>query len=195
MALVDRAKNITLTPATEWPVIAAEPATVPGLFTGYIIPLAAIGPVCAFVAQALFFHHLLIGVAAAALSFVLELVGVFVIGLIADALATSFNGTKDSVQALKWVAYANTPRWIAGVANLIPILGSFIVLIASLYGLYVLYLGAIPMMRVPQDKAVGYTVVVVVCDIILFAIVGALVGILITALAAGAIISSGGLTH
>jgi len=192
---VDRAKNITLAPAAEWPTIALEPATVGGLFTGYIIPLAAIGPVCAFIAQALFFHHLLIGVAAAALSFVLELVGVFVIGLIADALATSFGGVKNPTQALKWVAYANTPRWIAGFANLIPILGSFIVLLASLYGLYVLYLGAIPVMAIPQDKAVGYTVVVVVCDIILFAIVGALVGILVTAMAAGALITSGGLTH
>ena len=195
MTLVDRAKNITLTPAAQWPVIALEPTTIGALFTGYVIPLAAIGPVCAFIAQAVFFHHLLIGVAAAALSFVLELVSVFVIGLIADALATSFGGVKNSTQAMKWVAYANTPRWIAGVANLIPILGSFIVLVASLYGLYVLYLGAIPVMGIPQDKAVGYTVVVVVCDIVLFLIVGALVGVLIATMAAGALITTGGFSH
>jgi hypothetical protein len=192
---VDRAKNITLTPAAEWPVIAAEPATAAGIYTGYVIPLAAIGPVCAFIAQALFLHHLILGLLTAALSFVLVLVGVFVISFIADALATSFGGTKDSTQALKWVAYANTPGWIAGVANLIPVLGSFIVLLASLYGLYVLYLGVVPMIKVPQDKAIGYTVVVIVCDIILFALVGGLVGVLVFAMGAGAVMSSGAYSH
>ena len=42
MALVDRVKNILLSPRTEWPVIDAEPATVASLYTGYIMPLAAI---------------------------------------------------------------------------------------------------------------------------------------------------------
>ena len=40
MSLIDRAKNILLTPKTEWPVIAAEPATAQGLFTGYAAILA-----------------------------------------------------------------------------------------------------------------------------------------------------------
>ena len=45
MALVDRVKNILLTPRTEWSAIAGETATVQGLYTGYIMILAAIGPV------------------------------------------------------------------------------------------------------------------------------------------------------
>ena len=39
MALVDRVKNILVTPRTEWGVIAAEPATSGALVTGYVIPL------------------------------------------------------------------------------------------------------------------------------------------------------------
>ena len=46
MALVDRVKNILLSPRTEWPVIDAEPATVASLYTGYIMPLAAIPVIC-----------------------------------------------------------------------------------------------------------------------------------------------------
>ena len=44
MNLVERVKNILLTPRPEWEVIDGEPATPASLYTGYIIPLAAIGP-------------------------------------------------------------------------------------------------------------------------------------------------------
>ena len=49
MSLVDRAKNICLTPNTEWPVIAAEPVSPGPLVTGYVLPLAAIGAVAGFI--------------------------------------------------------------------------------------------------------------------------------------------------
>ena len=53
MDIVTRAKNICLTPNTEWPVIAAE-ATPPGtLITEYVVPLAAIGAVAGFIGGSL----------------------------------------------------------------------------------------------------------------------------------------------
>src|SRR5664280_597388 len=42
MAIVDRVKNICLTPNTEWPVIAEEATSAGSLITGYVAPLAAI---------------------------------------------------------------------------------------------------------------------------------------------------------
>ena len=39
MSFVDRAKNILLSPTTEWEAIAKEPGTVGGLLTGYAVPL------------------------------------------------------------------------------------------------------------------------------------------------------------
>ena len=45
MDLVQRAKNICLSPATEWAVIEAEPATTQGLLMEYAAPLAAIGAI------------------------------------------------------------------------------------------------------------------------------------------------------
>ena len=42
MSIVERAKNIIFKPADEWNVIAAEPATIGRLFTGYAMPLALI---------------------------------------------------------------------------------------------------------------------------------------------------------
>jgi hypothetical protein len=49
MDLIQRAKNICLTPTTEWPVIATEPATPGGLLGGYAAPLAAIGAIAGFI--------------------------------------------------------------------------------------------------------------------------------------------------
>ena len=46
--------------------------------------------------------------------------------------------------------------------------------ILALYGLYLFYLGATPVMSVPQDKSVGYTVVTIVGAIVLYIIVGAI---------------------
>ena len=45
MNLIDRTKNILLSPEQEWQVIDEEVTSVGGLYIGYIVPLAAIGPV------------------------------------------------------------------------------------------------------------------------------------------------------
>lgn len=49
MALMERAKNILFQPKQEWPVIDVEQTSVGALYTGYIIPLAAIGPVASLI--------------------------------------------------------------------------------------------------------------------------------------------------
>ena len=51
--LIARVKGILLTPKTEWPVIAGEPTTVADLYKGYILWLAAIPAVFAFLKMSL----------------------------------------------------------------------------------------------------------------------------------------------
>jgi hypothetical protein len=177
MALADRARRIITAPAFEWPVIAAEPDTAPHLFTSYVIPLAAIAPVCSFISSALFLHRPVLGAISAALAFVFALINVFVISLIASALAPSNGGVTDRMQALKLVAYSFTPGWVAGVLLLVPFLGSLITLLASLYGLYLIYLGATPVLSVPRSNAIGFTVLVVLAAIVLSVIFGIVVGL------------------
>ena len=46
--LIERVKAILLTPKTEWPVIAGEPAATADLYKNYIILLAAIPAVIAY---------------------------------------------------------------------------------------------------------------------------------------------------
>ena len=52
--LLTRVKNILLTPKTEWPVIAAEPATTGGIYLGYVLVLAAIPAICQYLKLTVF---------------------------------------------------------------------------------------------------------------------------------------------
>jgi hypothetical protein len=197
MDIVNRAKNICLTPNTEWPVIAAEPTPPATLITEYVVPLAAIGAVAGFIGGSIvgtglgmfgsYRVPLVAGLIAAVFTFVMAIVGCFLISLIINALAPSFGGQKDSAQALKVAVYSYTPAWIAGVLNILPILGGLLGILAGLYGLYLLYLGLPKLMKNPEDKSLGYTVVVVVCAIVIMVVVGS-VGSMITA---GAMMGTG----
>lgn len=182
-SLVERAKGILLKPAEEWPRIAAEPATPGGLITRYALPLAAIGPVSTFLHGQLFGYGalgftykpgLVVGLSGLVVSYILGIVGIVVLALIADFLAPKFNGVSDRTAAFKLVVYGSTAAWLAGIAQLIPGLG--ILGLAGLYSLYLYYTGAAPLMKVPQDKAVAYTAVTIVCAIVLYLVIGAVSG-------------------
>ena len=53
MNLVDRAKNILITPKTEWEVIKNEQTTTSDLFTKYVLILALIPVIATFIGQSL----------------------------------------------------------------------------------------------------------------------------------------------
>jgi hypothetical protein len=187
MNLVDRAKRILLSPRTEWPVIDAEATTPAQLYTGYILPLAAIGPVAQVIGYSVFgitvptlgTHRVPIGtsVARALVAYALALAGTYVLGLIIDGLAPAFNAQRSRIQALKLAAYSSTAAWVAAVFVLIPALRLLTIL--GLYSVYLFYLGLPTLMRSPRDKAMTYTVVVVLGALVLFLLAGAIVGRLI----------------
>lgn len=186
MNLIERVKKILLQPKTEWETISAESMSVGDLYKSYIAPLAAIGPAASIIGMSLIgislpfmgTFRVPIGssIAHALTSYVLTLVGVFIIALIIDALAPTFGGEKNQAQALKVATYASTPSWVAGIVMILPMLG-FIALLAALYGLYLLYLGLPLLMKAPQEKAIGYTAVVVVVAIVVMMVIGAVSGV------------------
>lgn len=182
MNLVDRAKNLILTPRTEWAVIDNEQHTVQGLYTQYVMILAAIGPVASFIGYSIVgFGSYRIpigaGVAYMVLSYLLSLGSVYVLALIIDALAPSFGGTKSFMQAFKVAAFAPTAAWLAGIFGILPALA--ILSILGLYSLYLLFIGLPMLMKAPQDKAVPYLVVVIIAAIVLAVVVGGVASLVI----------------
>jgi len=183
MNLVDRVKRILLSPQSEWEVIDGEATTPSALYTGYIMPLAAIGPIATVIGFAVFgisvplagtVYRVPIGSAilSAIVTYVLTLVGVYVLSLIIDALAPTFGGTKSPIQALKVATYSSTAAWIAGIFAIMP--GLRMLGILGLYSVYLLYLGLPALMKVAKDRAVAYLVLVVVVEFVLMMMIGLL---------------------
>lgn len=196
MNLVDRVKNILVQPKQEWPVIAAETTDVKTLYLGYIMILAAIPAVAGLIGMTVLgsmFGRIGMGfgLVSAILGYVLGLGMVYVVALIADMLAPSFDGEKNFIQSLKLVAYSMTAGWVAGIFHIIPGVGALLSLLASLYGIYIFYLGVGPLKKVPEAKAVGYTVVVIIAVIIVGVIIGAITGAVIGMGMAGAMGAAG----
>ncbi len=179
--LVDRVKNILMTPKTEWPVIETEPGDVGTIFGGYVAILAAIPAVCGFIGMTMIGVgpiRLGFGTALgnAILGYILAFVGTYVVAFIADKLAQNFGGRSDFPSALKLTAYSYTPAWLAGVFALIPALS--VLGLLGLYAFYLFYVGAPQLMKVPAERSTMYTATVVICGIIVSIIIGAIPALL-----------------
>ncbi len=193
--IIERIKAILTTPRTEWPVIATEPATVKGLYTGYIAIVAALPAIAGFLKGSLIGTSVFgitartpigMGIVGMVLQYALTLGLVYVMVLVINALASSFGSQKDMLQALKTIAYAWTASWIAGIAVIVPWLGWLIALAGAVYAVYLLYLGLPHTMKCPPEKAAGYTAVSVIIAFVLSWIIGAIVaGVIGTAAMSG----------
>jgi hypothetical protein len=180
--MVGRIKRILLEPKAEWARIDAEPDTVAGIFTKWVLILAAIPAVAGLIGALVFGYGafgfvyrppVAVAVGGAVLRYVLTLSGVFVLALIIDALAPQFGGSKNRVQAMKVAAYSATASWLAGVFGIMPALA--ILGLLGLYSLYLLYLGLPRLMRVAEDKALPYTLVTIAAAIVLALVVTAII--------------------
>ena len=131
--LIGRVTGLVLRPRAEWDVIDGEVATTQGLFTGYVMILAAIPAVMGLLAS--MFLSSMMGafggmmgirfglspvwlIYVAVTTYILQLVMVFIMGLLIDAFAPSFGATKDRAQAMKVAAYGPTAVWVASLATM-----------------------------------------------------------------------------
>lgn len=182
--LVERVKGILLKPSETWDQIDREPASVGGLFTGYVMVLAAIPSVCTLIGLLVFGVHSF-GISfrpspaglivQALLQYGLSLLMVYVMALIIDALAPNFGGVKDRLQAFKVAAYAPTASWVAGVFGLFPPL-AIVAILGGLYSLFLIYKGLPKLMKTPEEKAFPYTAVVIVVAIVVSVVVSLVTG-------------------
>jgi Yip1 domain len=184
--LSERVRSLLLAPRTEWPVIAAEPATVPDLYRDYIMVLAAMPPVCQFIKTSLIgyaWHGFRVyrrgigmGLTAAIVEYAVSLVAIYVLAVVVDALAPHFSGQQNRVQALKAAAYAYTASWVAGFARLLPELYMLVALAGAAYSVYLLYLGLPSTMKVTVERSAPYTGVTVIIALVLAWIIALMTG-------------------
>lgn len=181
--IVERAKNILLTPQAEFDRIAGEPVDVAKLYTGYVLPLAALSAICAFIGLSIvgvmgFRVGIVPGVVGAVVQVICAMVGVFVVAFITNALAPTFGSQQDINQAHKLVAYSWTAAFLAGVFAILPALA--ILGIVGLYSIALLYIGLPRLMKTPEDKRIGYVATIIVVSIVVFILIGVVAGALRT---------------
>jgi hypothetical protein len=184
-AWLARARRLLRAPAAEWLTIAGEFTTAGPIYTGYLVPMAAIGPLAATVGTAVFgersslatlgdTYPMSLGdaVTSGVLEYGLNLAAVYALAAAIEWLAPLHGAPRNRVQALKLAAYGSTPYWLGGAVGLVPKLAP----IGALFGLYAIRLfrlGVGPVLKVPRDKAAAFTVLVAIAAILAALVVGA----------------------
>jgi hypothetical protein len=193
MNIVDRAKEIILQPKMTWEKIKEESITEKDLYTSYAAILAVIPATAYFIGLSLVgmslpgFHYrvpVASGLMYAVLQYILTLVGMYAVAIIIEKLAPYFNSRKDRLAALKVAVFSWTPALAAGVFGIFPSL-SPLILLASLYSLYLFYIGLPILMETPKERAIGYFAVVTVASIVVWIIAGTLAALVIRMPSAG----------
>jgi hypothetical protein len=181
--LIDRVKNIILTPAAEFDRIDAEPADVNKIYLGYALPLLALGALCTFIGFSIigasafgvsYKVPIVTGLVMGVLRVVLGLVGLYLMAMITNGLASNFGSQPNMGKAHQFAVYGATAGLLAGVFSILPALA--ILGLVGLYSFYLWYVGLGKLMKTPDDKRIIYLIVIIVLAIIVQFVIGAVVG-------------------
>lgn len=183
MNLIDRIKNVLITPKTEWEVIAGEDQSLSSLITSYVLPLALVGAACTFIGYGFIgsgygifrMFGLEWGIKLAVIQIISALAGVILTAFVVDMLAPTFGSEKNLNKSAQLVAYSYTASLIGFFFSIIPSI-AFIGSLLGLYGIYLMYLGLGPIKKTPEDKKIVYLVVTIIILIVAYSIIGFILG-------------------
>jgi len=183
-AWLERARRLILQPTQEWAAIAGEFTSAGPIYTRYLVPMAAIGPLAATVGTIIsggqrstlagtYTVSAMDAVTSGVLEYGLNLTGAWVFALVIEMLSPTFGGQRNRVQALKVAAYASTPYWLGGALALLPKLAP----LGAVLGLYSIRLVALALpgvMKASRDKNAAFTLLASIAGILIVLLVSAL---------------------
>ncbi len=168
--LLEHAFGLFTHPDKEWDAIRKEHSAPRRLYVTYVLILALIGPICAYISTAHFGWTVgnerlikLTEISAFQLSlltYLAILAGVFALGYAINWMARTYGAQEehDRSSALALASYSCTPLFLAGFALLYPVpwFNAMVFLAAAAYGAYLMYDGLPIVMRIPKDQAIMY---------------------------------------
>lgn len=179
--VIDRAKNILITPKNEWPLVDKEQTKPSVILTSYILPMLSIGAIATFIGQGLIGRStgyyggntasVKAGLIGALLFVILTVVTVYIVAAAIDALAQSFSSEKNWNKSFQLAAYSLTAAYVGAIFLLFPAL-NIIVILCTLYSIYPLYTGIPVLKKTPVDKHVAYLAVVILITVVAVILVG-----------------------
>jgi divalent metal cation (Fe/Co/Zn/Cd) transporter len=180
MNIVKRVYGILVRPDTEWPEIEKEPGDTATLFLSYVAILALIPAVCWIIGVSVIgikvpvgtfrvpIEKALIGVM---IGYLATFAIVYLVALVTDAVAPSFDSQRSFPNALKISVYGHTPFWVAGIFFLLPGL-RFFTYILAFYGLYLGWKGLPHLMKTPREKSLMFAIAIMLGAVIVSIILG-----------------------
>lgn len=179
MNLVERVKNIILSPKTEWEKIDAENPDMKTVIISYVLPLTVISAICAFIGYGFIgvntgfvkMKGINWGIYYALNALITPLISVVISAYVVDMLAPTFGSEKNINKSAGLVGFSYTPALVGSFLAILPMLG-MIGGLFGLYGIYLWYLGLGPMKGTPDDKKIVYMVVTILILIVIGFIVG-----------------------
>jgi hypothetical protein len=173
--LIQRAINTLTKPKEEWSTIATEKPETMKLIGGYALILALIPAVSMFIKYGIIGSSFMgfttrsisTGIHTGLVQLLTALIGVYVLAWVIDQLAPSFEAEKNFGRSLQLAVYASTPQWVAGILFLFSTSVSMLVLLCSMYAVYLLAVGLPVLNKTPKDKVVGYVVLTIIAMILI----------------------------
>jgi len=179
--VIDRAKNILITPKNEWLTVDKEQMSVSTILTSYILPMLSIGMVATFIGQGLIGRNLgpfggstasvKAGLIGALLFAIFTIVTVFIVAAAIDGLAQSFGSEKNWLKSFQLAAYSLTASYVGAIFLLFPAL-NIIAILCTVYSIYPLYTGIPIMKKTVLDKQVAYLAVIILITVVAVILVG-----------------------
>ena len=175
MNLINRAKNLLLTPQTEWLAIRTENTSANVLLKEYVLPLSIIPAIIAFLTT-LIWSNFTFGLISAVITICSALISFYLGTYITDYFATSFSSEKNYSRSAQLVGYSYTAIAIAAIFSVIPVLGFIAVSLGFAYSIYLMFLGASPIKNTPAEKRTNYVIVIMLVQIVIYFIITSVLG-------------------
>jgi len=156
--------GLLISPNDTWKKISAEDNTISGHLLGYVLILAAIGPVAGYIGTTTVGWQIgareavkLSPESALSISvmyYIMTVLAVIGLGLLVQWMAKTYKGDCIIGRAISLAGYTATPIFLIGIAEIYPVLWVNLVigLPALGYTVYLLYSGVPIMMKVTEDK-------------------------------------------
>ncbi|MFV8569780.1 Yip1 family protein [Marinobacter sp. SBS5] len=168
--LLSHAFGLFTHPGQEWASIRKEHESPMKLYVAYVLALAAIAPICAYISTAHFGWTIgserliklteISAIQLSILTYIAMLVGVFALGYAINWMAKTYGAKEEHVPSngMALAAYSCTPMFLAGFALLYPVpwFNAFVFLAAAAYSAWLMYDGLPIVMGIDKDRAVMY---------------------------------------
>lgn len=165
MNIIERVKNLIISPDKEWDAIKQEDKNVMQVFTTFVVPMLIIPCAAVFIGLSFVGYKVIFftvkgvefGIRYAIVLGAVQIITYFAGTYILDALTTTFKGQRNVNRSAQLVGFSMTAVFVAGIFLVIPSLYA-LTLLGSLYAFYIMFTGLPKLLQPAEDQKLAFFV-------------------------------------